>query len=370
MLADRRRDASLSLPASLALLAALSLSAWCAGCAGGDGDGPWPDLESGLDAREPLDCAAPARPPERLSQHPCFAGQPPRLVGGFVPYDVQAPFWSDGLVKERAVGVPDDALVDVRADGTVELPAGSIAVKRFLDRARAVETRILTIGEDGGADGATYLWTEDGTDARRADRSTTVDVSGGIWTAPGPEDCARCHGGASGGLLGLRVAQLNRDFDYAGDRTANQIATWVHIGLVDAGALERPDRLPRMAAYGDRRAPVADRARAYLASNCAHCHRPGGEGGSAIDLRWETPLDLTRSCDVTPELGDPWDGEGTLLRPGVPGRSVLLSRMASDDPLWRMPPVGSARVDQEAVALIEEWITSLTGCDDSDGASR
>ena len=337
------------------------------GCAADPDDlGPWPDLEAGLDAREPLACAAPAALPERLSEHPCFAGSPPRPVAGFVPYDVQAPFWSDGLSKQRAVAVPDRAEVAADDGGALALPVGSIALKELGDGDRPVETRLLVVGDDGRAAGASYRWEEGGADARRVDEATEVDVDGGRWTVPGPDDCGDCHTGPTG-LLGLRVAQLNGDLAYPGGRTANQIATWVRIGLLDAGDLARPDELDRMARTDVAGDPEAERARAYLDSNCAHCHRPGGEGGTALDLRWTTPLDLMHACDAPAELGDPWDGEGRVIAPGRADRSILLSRIASDDPLWRMPPVGSAQVDRDAVDLLAAWIDDLSRCDGTGG---
>jgi uncharacterized repeat protein (TIGR03806 family) len=347
----------------LALAAAGIVIAALGGCdADAEDTGPWPDLEAGLDEREPLACAAPAALPDRISQHPCFTGSPPRPVAGFVPYGVQAPFWSDGLSKQRAIAVPDGAEVVADEHGTLVLPAGSIAVKELRDGERPVETRLLTIGDDGRAAGASYRWDESGADADRVDKAVEVQIDGGRWTVPGRDDCGDCHTGATG-LLGLRVAQLNGDLVYPGGRAANQIATWARIGLLDVTDLARPDELERMARPDDQGEPESGRARAYLDSNCAHCHGPGGEGGTALDLRWTTPLDLTRACDRAAELGDPWDGEGRLVAPGRPDRSILLSRIASDDPLWRMPPVGSARVDKAAVDLLATWTDDLSGCE-------
>lgn len=342
---------------------AVAAHAVLGGCSGDlDDRGPWPELAAGLDAREPLACAAPASLPDRLSEHPCFAGSPPRPVAGFVPYGVQAPFWSDGLAKRRRVAVPDGEEVAVADDGALLLPAGSIALKELRDGERLVETRILVVGDEGAATGASYRWEDGGADARRVDEAAEVEIEGGPWTVPGIDDCGDCHAGPTG-LLALRVGQLNGDLEYPGGRTANQIATWARIGLLEVGDLAHPDELDRMARTDVAGDPEAARARAYLDSNCAHCHHPGGEGGTALDLRWTTPLDLMRACGAPAELGDPWDGEGRVIAPGRADRSVLLSRIASDDPLWRMPPVGSAQIDRAAVDLLATWITDLRGCD-------
>jgi hypothetical protein len=47
------------------------------------------------------------------------------------------------------------------------------------------------------------------------------------------------------------------------------------------------------------------------------------------------------------------------IAPGHLDGSVLALRMNSRDPLQQMPPLGSAAVDAEAVALLKRWIEGL-----------
>ena len=45
-------------------------------------------------------------------------------------------------------------------------------------------------------------------------------------------------------------------------------------------------------------APVAQRARAYLETNCAQCHQPGGPTALDMDLRAVTPIPDTHTVGV------------------------------------------------------------------------
>ena len=44
------------------------------------------------------------------------------------------------------------------------------------------------------------------------------------------------------------------------------------------------------------------------------------------------------------------------IEPGHPERSALLQRIASRYPALQMPPLGTALVDEAAVALLRRWI--------------
>jgi hypothetical protein len=64
---------------------------------------------------------------------------------------------------------------------------------------------------------------------------------------------------------------------------------------------------------------------------------------------------------VTPQEGDLGVAGARLLLPGDPGRSVIALRMRalnSD----RMPPLATSVMDTEGVALIENWIASISAC--------
>ena len=52
----------------------------------------------------------------------------------------------------------------------------------------------------------------------------------------------------------------------------------------------------------------------------------------------------------------------TLLTPGKPTESVLLARMQTLDDKNRMPQIGTYAIDDPAVELVSDWITSIQAC--------
>jgi mono/diheme cytochrome c family protein len=108
----------------------------------------------------------------------------------------------------------------------------------------------------------------------------------------------------------------------------------------------------------DESQPVADRARAWLDVNCAHCHRPEGPGNATIDLRYRTPLDAMRVVDAEPAWGNMTSRGGRIVVPGDPDRSVLYLRL-QERPIGRMPPLATERVDPQGLDIVRRWIESL-----------
>ncbi|WP_164016609.1 PQQ-dependent sugar dehydrogenase [Pyxidicoccus trucidator] len=307
--------------------------------------------------------AAPGGPfPTRLSETGCVDPQDARKpAGGLIPYGVNAPLWSDSADKERFLAVPDGTTVVVGAEGVLEPPPGSVAVKTFLLDGQRVETRLFMRHPDGSWAGYTYEWNEAGTDAVLLDAGKVKAVAGGTWTFPSRGECMQCHNAAAGHVLGLDVAQLNGDFVYPGARRASQLATLEHIGLLSLPAL--PEALPRLPRYDGTESAEA-RARAYLHVNCAVCHRPNGLGRGAADLRFTTPLAGAGVCDAPPELGELGVPGARLVLPGHPEKSLVSLRMHARDS-FQMPPLATRLVDAEGTALVDAWITSLTRCPES-----
>jgi len=106
--------------------------------------------------------------------------------------------------------------------------------------------------------------------------------------------------------------------------------------------------------------PLEARARAYLHANCSNCHRDGSSR-SAQDFRYGRSFAETYACDAKPFHGELGMTDPRIIAPGDPTRSVVSNRMHRLD-AERMPPIGSLVVDEEGVALIDAWITSITAC--------
>jgi hypothetical protein len=122
-----------------------------------------------------------------------------------------------------------------------------------------------------------------------------------------------------------------------------------------------PDDLPALPdPFGT--APLAERARAYLHTNCSGCHRPGTGLPSAMDLRYDTPLPNTNACNADPVTGSSLGIPGAkLIAPGDAGSSLIPQRMGRRD-ANQMPPLGSLVSDTAGVNLINDWIDSLSSC--------
>ena len=144
-------------------------------------------------------------------------------------------------------------------------------------------------------------------------------------------------------------------------RTANQLATLEDIGVFSPALQAAPGSQPKLTDPTNTNASLNNRARAYLHTNCAGCHRPGGTSRSTMDLRYTTALGSTNTCNVEPGLGDLGVANARLIAPGAPGRSLVLNRMDRRDSN-AMPPTGSTVVDSTGVNLINSWISSLSSC--------
>jgi uncharacterized repeat protein (TIGR03806 family) len=310
--------------------------------------------------------AAPAGPnnfPDRLSKTGCTdpAGVK-KPASGLVPYTVNAALWSDGATKERFVALPDGKTITVSdVDGDFDFPNGTVLVKNFTIGGTRIETRIFMRHDDGGWAGYTYEWLDDQSDAvlLLAGKKKTVGMQ--AWTYPARNECLSCHSEAAGRSLGLELGQLNGDYVYPStNRLSNQLKTFDHIGMFDK-PLGKP--VDQLVVYPDPfgKAPVDQRARAYLHANCSHCHRPKGPGLGDMDLRFQTAFADTHTCNADPKQGDVGVSGAKLIVPGMPGLSIVSLRPHSPAQN-RMPPLASSIVDVQGVKVLDDWITSVAAC--------
>jgi uncharacterized repeat protein (TIGR03806 family) len=297
--------------------------------------------------------------PALLSATGCFdALDPASPAAAMIPYGVAAPFWSDGAVKERWFAIPDGTRIAVGADGDFGFPPGSVLAKHFRLHGELVETRLLMRHPDGGWAGYTYEWNAAGTDAERVVGGRTAAKAGQDWIYPSEGECMNCHSVAAGIALGPEMAQLNHPVVYAATgRTANQLATLDSIGMF-MSPLGDPTALPALTDPSDSAATLDDRARSYLHTNCAQCHRPGGPTPVDLDLRASTSIGLTNACGVQPVAGDVGIANALIVAPGEPERSALLARVMARD-ANAMPPLASVLVDAVGSALLHEWIAAM-----------
>lgn len=301
-------------------------------------------------------------PQPSLAMTNCFSVPPvgegalPFASGDLIPYELNSQLWSDGTLKRRWLQLPAGGRIGYADAGAFDWPIGTVLVKEFsiettpADRTtRApIETRFLVRGTDGGWDGYTYQWANDFRSATLLSDPAVTRKSWPLSTGasyshiyPNRSLCIRCHNTASGGILGPQAAQLNRTVDYGGVAD-DQLSLWTQLGLFSSTPAAFPTP---MAGVHSSRASLEQRLRGYLHSNCAHCHRPGGERPSR-DFRYETPLAMTNLCAV--------------VNPGDAGTSLLHIRFGRVGA--PMPPVATDLLDQSALGIMDEWIGSISSC--------
>lgn len=277
-------------------------------------------------------------------------------AGNLVPYALNSPLWSDGAEKQRWFALPEGGQITIGEDGDWDLPVGSVVMKEFTRGGQRLETRLLVRHTDGEWAGYSYAWNAEGTDATYVPGGKTETVAdGGQWTWPASSDCLTCHTDFAGRTLGLETDQLDRDVTLEDGSTVGQLAWLDGQGLFTASPSPSADPLPDPLAGAD---TEERRVRSYLHSNCSYCHR-ADSGLSAMDLRWTTADPAL--CGQAPSNGDLGVDGALLVDPGSPETSLLALRLA-DLGAYRMPPLATSVVHDEAVALVEGWIAGLSEC--------
>jgi uncharacterized repeat protein (TIGR03806 family) len=300
--------------------------------------------------------------PNLLSQTGCVnPSNPTQPASGLIPYAPNAPFYSDGAAKSRWLALPDASRISIDADNDFDLPAGSVLMKNFRIGTQLVETRLFMRHNNGNWAGYTYEWNAGATEATRVSGGKTVQVAGQAWQFPSEEQCLQCHTAAAGRSLGLEIGQLNGNLMYpATGRTANQLDTLEAIDMLTPPLAQPAAQLPVIPdPFGG--AALGARARAYLHTNCANCHQPGGPTPSDIDLRFTTALSATNACDENPQLGTLGITDPRLIAPGSAARSIVVARVNRTG-ADAMPPLSKHTVDTDGVQLLTNWVNSLTSC--------
>jgi putative heme-binding domain-containing protein len=292
---------------------------------------------------------------------------------GVLRYTINAEPWADHAVAERLVAVPGE--LSIRAEGPAwTFPEDSVLAKTLSLEGRAgdpssrrrVETQILHF--DGGEwQTYSYRWNDDQSDAvlvGAAGAECSFDVvdpaaAGGTrrqaWRFAGRAECQRCHNKWSGPPLAFNAPQLNKD-DVCDGNPVSQIDSFAQIGL-----FEQPiagENRPRLADPRDPSADLDARARAYLHSNCAHCHRMHAGSSVLSKMHFDLPLDKTDMVGVRPTQGTFGIHAAQVIAAGDPFRSVLVYRMAKLGG-GRMPHIGSTEVDRAGVDLICQWVGQI-----------
>ncbi len=326
--------------------------------------------DSGLPARpgNATECIAPgeaSQVPAQLSDWGCFLADNKTFSDNVIPYDINNVLWTDNADKGRFIAIPDDTTIGVDSQGFFEFPAGSVVGKHFWLNNQIVETRLMLHHASTPAAwlGYSYEWDDDQIDAELLPGSKVRDLGNQTsWYYPSPAECMDCHTAITRFTVGPEVGQLNRLYTYPSTGTeANQLVTLETIGVMSS---DFTDQQKKTAFYAidDLDYSTERRARSYIHSNCAYCHQPGGSGGGNMDFRMSATLDGMRVCNKVPTLSFMGLPDPKIIAPGDPDNSILVKRMESLDPANRMPPLGTAEVDIDAMLVIRDWITNIAEC--------
>ena len=335
-----------------------------------------------------------SQPIQMLSQTGCVsATDPTTLAPSVIPYEVNSPLWSDGADKTRGMALPNGAKIhvvncsanpsecpgsrDYADDGKWKFPVGTVMVKSFLFDGKLLETRLFMHFSATTWGGFSYKWDAAQTDATletndRDEESFSTGQRTVDWHFPSRDDCMTCHIPDKGyAVLGPETAQMNRIVG-----GSNQLDKLQAMGAFDA-PIPTPYKAalitPTTSQLGSppASATIEQRATTYMHANCAFCHRPDDNvdcgTDPCLDLRFGLPLAARNICNVTPAKGGFGLTNPVTLAPGHPELSVMSIRMKApaDDTSGhhgRMPLIASYVVDQQATALIDSWITSITAC--------
>ena len=298
--------------------------------------------------------------PSALSETGCVdATDPTKPAKGLFAYGVNVPQWLDGAEADRFLSVPLDKKIDVRAEGRLELPAGSIAMRTIRAEKKLLETQLLLRRRDGAWATATYVWNADQKDATLlATGGATVRLpSGRMHVVVDPQKCAECHRADVGVTIGLEAGQLDTTFDFAKapepGRSGNVLATLDHVGMLATPIGTDAYRLlPKIDSFDS----TERRARAYLHANCVSCHH--GEAATAMDLRFPILVRDMRICNVAGTLKS---GGVNRMSAGHPEDSQIVSAMGLPKE-GIMPPLGRSVTHAAALSIVSEWIQSTPVC--------
>lgn len=335
--------------------------------------GPGPDVCR--DVRSDVTCT-------KLSGFALFTGdgsaQEP--AEGVIPFEPNSALFSDYAFKSRFLYVPPGQTVKYAEDDPFDLPEGSILAKTFWfpadarqpdgDR-RIIETRLLIHKPEGWV-AMPYVWDEKQREATLQKVGATVDVQ---WVhtdgqprqvnyvVPNANQCKECHEDDHRVMhtIGLKARHMNRNHVYDG-RNENQIDYLSRLGMLKGAPPS--SAAPRLPVWNDpSTGTVAERARAWLEINCAHCHNPDGQARtSGLDLQYSvTNMFHLGECKPPVAAGRGSGGRQFNIVPGKPDESILVFRIESTMPDVMMPETGRRLPHKEGIELIRQWISEMTG---------
>ena len=319
-------------------------------------------------------------PYTKLSDYKFFEGDIKEQIPSLnvIPYEPASSLFTDYASKKRFVWMPNGVKATfVAGNKVLDFPVGTVLIKTFYyttiqpgNVTKLIETRVMIRKADKWHF-YEYLWNDAQTDA---DLVTGTDFTNGSsktitftkpngdvittdYRIPSDSECFACHKiNEIGTPIGVKPQNLNHSHLY-GTTNKNILQKLVEQGYLDT----YPSNILTTVDYHDITQPLDLRLRSYLDVNCAHCHqdqarcyyRPIRLSFSETNIDANIGICLFADEPISATLQK-------VIAPGNYNKSIMNYRLSSNDESERMPLLGRTIVHDEGVALLREYISSLT----------
>ena len=293
--------------------------------------------------------------PTQLSQTGLFANaETEEPSPGVYPFSINAPTWQDGFESRYWIGLPGKESINAVIARRDELPLmrynkpnNTVLAKTIHENDRRIETQILHF--DGYWHGYTYQWNEEQSDATLVPKEgLETTVNGKPYRFPSRNECARCHCSNFHRPQAFLPGQINQE---------DQLDRFLQLGLINDN-FKKMARIQKLVNPYGKTAPIDERARSWIHSNCAFCHRVSGGAGVTYMFNAAVPDDRIRLLNFHPEKGTFGLENGQLIDPGNPYNSILYYRIATKA-AGHMPMIPTKKMDTIGIQLVHDWIRSM-----------
>lgn len=319
-------------------------------------------------------------PYSKLSDYHFFEGEMKNQIPSLnvLPYEPASSLFTDYASKKRFIWMPSNVHATYDAANKVMLfPVGTVLIKTFYyttiqpsNTTKIIETRLLIRKEEGWIF-AEYIWNDEQTEANLVAGTDFENGSSQAITfkkpnneivtidykIPSESECFACHKiNDIRTPIGPKPQNLNYSYNYA-DGSKNQLQKLVEQGYLSSF----PSSIASTVNYKDISQPLELRVRSYLDINCAHCHQDQGRcdyrpvrlGFAETSIAANIGICVFADEEISPTLQ-------RIITPGLYDKSIMHYRMNTNDESERMPLLGRTIVHDEGIALLEQWINSLT----------
>ncbi len=300
-----------------------------------------------------------------------------KLESSHYIYKLNSPLFSDYTQKLRTIHVPTGEKIKVYKKELI-FPVGTIISKTFYYAPQnigkkqgidgpwginkyLIETRILKKDERGWTP-YVYQWdmTKKSANYWPYGRKKELTYKGSDFTyfIPDKNQCMSCH---------ISFKDFEKTITPLGPKSIlnfnfkDQLERFKNLGLIDSNTKLPSESFPVW--DNPHSGDIESRAKAYLHSNCAHCHSPQGPAANTgLYLEYKRKNSRKRGfckSPVAPGIGS--GGRPFAIYPGKPEQSILTYRLKSRKLAIMMPEIGRDLVHKEGLSLVEKWIESLEG---------